>query len=100
MQGKYIFFINCLMPSICLLVALVHLPMHGGEIWKRKEKSNYLLEQLLFVTMFFQCFLFLSVLKSLSCYQICVFSLLVMMILFFQIDGLFLTFSEKKKVPK
>lgn len=51
------------MPSICLLVALVHLPMRGGEIWKRKEKSNYLLEQLLFVIMFFQCFLFFSVLK-------------------------------------
>ena len=51
------------MPSICLLVALAHLPMHGGEICKRKEKSNYLLERLLFVTVFFQCFLFLSILK-------------------------------------
>jgi len=37
--------------------------MHGGEIWKRKEKSNYLLEQVLLVTVFFQCFPLISVLK-------------------------------------
>lgn len=50
------------MPSICLLVALARLPMHAGEIWKSKGKKKLLLEQLLFVTVFFQ-FLFLSVSK-------------------------------------
>lgn len=57
MQGKYIFFINHPIPSIHLLVALAHLPMRGGEIWKRKEKkSNYLLEQVLILVILLVCF--------------------------------------------
>lgn len=28
------------MPSICLLVALAHLPMHAGEIQKSKRKKQ------------------------------------------------------------
>lgn len=99
MQWKYIFFINCLMLSVCLLVASVHLAMHEGKPSKRKEKT----------TVCYGCsFLFLCSIssswfsqfwRSLSCYQIS--PLPVMMLLIFIIDGFclwvfVLTFSVKR----